>query len=824
MEKENKTSYKVSVKELVNYTMLTGDIDSRFTTNASAMDGIRLHKKLQKKAGDNYRSEVSLSYVEEYEAFSLLIQGRADGIITEKTLGKKERITIDEIKTTKRPLDTIDDEKQIHSAQAKCYGYIYALQNQIAQINIRVTYCHVISEEVKLFENIYEFAQLEEFFKKLTRAFEKKLRFTNAWQNMRNDSLRELKFPFPDYRKNQREMAVTVYNTLKNQNTIYLQAPTGIGKTISTIFPSLKYMGQETTEKLFYLTSKTTIRKVAEETVELIAQNGARLKCLTLTAKDKMCFMEKTNCIPEYCPYAKGYFDRRRKAVEEILQKEDRLSKEIVEKYARSHTICPFEFQLDIAMEADIIICDYNYLFDPNVALKRLFGAELVQNDYTFLVDEAHNLPERAREMYSAQLEANTVKELRKLFKNSNKEVEAALKKLTSFMNRLKKGYLIDEMSGESKESCIEAQVPEKTSEELRKFNKSIEEYLLENNQDEKSEKLTSLYFEVLRFQKTIELFDDSYLMYMEDSPNFKLKLYCLDPSDKIRTAISQGRSTVFFSATLIPTDYFTGLLGYMKENTVASFDSPFDPQNRKILIAPDVATTYRNRQYSYEKVADYIELMTAARKGNYMIFFPSYKYMNAVYRLYAQKYLEEEEREADENCETRTGEETLQQNLMNTKEKTLFRQKGDMSEGEREEFLQRFEENPEKTHVGFCVMGGVFSEGIDLKGERLIGVAIVGVGLPQVCLEREIINRYFREKKDKGFEYAYTYPGINKVLQSSGRLIRTMKDKGVILLIDERYMEARYQRLLPRDWYPCRRIDRKNISHELQSFWQDNN
>ncbi|MGB5824097.1 MAG: ATP-dependent DNA helicase [Proteocatella sp.] len=823
MEKGNKTSYKVSVKELVNYTMLTGDIDSRFTTNASAMDGIRLHKKLQKKAGDNYKSEVTLSYMQEYEDFSLLIQGRADGIITEKTLGKEEQITIDEIKTTKRPLDMIDDEKQIHSAQAKCYGYIYALQNQISKINIRVTYCHVITEEVKLFENTYELEQLEEFFKKLTRAFEKKLRFTNAWQTTRNDSLKELAFPFPDYRKNQREMAVTVYKNLKNQNTIYLQAPTGIGKTISTIFPSLKYMGHENGEKIFYLTSKTTIRKVAEDTVELISQNGARLKCLTITAKDKMCFMEKTNCIPQYCPYAKGYFDRRRKAVEEILQKEDKLGKETVDKYAKSHTICPFEFQLDIAMEADIIICDYNYLFDPNVALKRMFGAELVQNNYTFLVDEAHNLPERAREMYSAQLEENPVKELRKLFKNSDKEVEAALKKLASFINRMKKKYLIDEASGEPKESCIESEIPEKTSEELRKFNKSIEEYLLENNQDEKSEKLTELYFDVMRFQKTIELFDDSYLMYMEESPNFKLKLYCLDPSDKIKAAISQGRSTVFFSATLIPTDYFTGLLGYNEENAIASFESPFDPQNRKILIAPDVSTKYRNRQYSYEKVADYIDLMTSARKGNYMIFFPSYKYMNTVYELYAQKYLEEEA-VADEDLEMLTCEEALQQNLRCTKEKALFRQKGDMSQEEREEFLQRFEENPEKTHVAFCVMGGVFSEGIDLKGERLIGVAIVGVGLPQVCLEREIINRYFKEKKDKGFEYAYTYPGINKVLQSSGRLIRTMHDKGVILLIDERYMEAQYQRLLPKDWYPCRRIDLKNISQELQSFWHNNN
>lgn len=803
MEKENKVNYKISVKELVNYTMLTGDIDSRFTTNASAMDGIRLHKKLQKKAGDNYKSEVSLSCTEEYKDFSLFIQGRADGIITEKLSKEEYKITIDEIKTTKRPLESITEEKPSHNAQARCYGYIYALQNQISQINIRVTYCHVITEEIKIFEETYQFEQLEEFFKELTRAFEKILKFRSSWHKLRNNSLQALEFPFPEYRKNQREMAVTVYKTLKNKNTIYLQAPTGIGKTISTIFPSLKYMGCEDSEKIFYLTSKTTIRKVAQDTVDLISQNGAKVKYLMLTAKDKMCFMEKTNCIPQYCPYAKGYFDRRQKALEEILNKENKLSKEIIDVYARLHTICPFEFQLDIAMEADIIICDYNYLFDPNVALKRLFGGEIVQNNYIFLVDEAHNLPERARAMHSAQLEEANIKELRKLFKNTDKEVEGALKKLASFINRLNRAYLTDQESKEQKESCIESEIPERVIEELRKFNKSIEEYLLENNQDEKSEKLTSLYFDILRFQKAAEMFDDSYLVYMEKNPNFKLKLYCLDPSDKIKSSISQGTSTVFFSATLIPSDYFTSLLGYTEENYIASFDSPFDPKNRKILIAADVSTKYRNRHYSYEKVADYIEGMISARKGNYIIFFPSYKYMNTVYEIYSEKYMDSKEEIKD--CE-------------------LFRQKGDMSEDEREAFLLRFEENPEKTHIGFCVMGGVFSEGIDLKGERLIGVAIVGVGLPQVCLEREIINRYFREKKDKGFEYAYTYPGINKVLQSSGRLIRTVEDKGVILLIDERYMEVNYQRLLPRDWYPCRRIHLKNIGHELEEFWQNNN
>ena len=793
---EKRIRYTISVRELVNYSMLSGDIDSRFTTNASALDGIRLHRKIQEESPENYQSEVTLQHIKDYSDFELLIQGRADGIITED-LESGTKVTVDEIKTTKRPLDMIQ-EKELHSAQAKCYGYIYALQNELDEINIRLTYCHAVTEAIRVFENRFNFDELSSFFEGLTRSFEKKLREKKLWREMRNLSLNSLEFPFPHYRKHQREMAVTVYRALRDEKNIYLQAPTGIGKTISTLFPALKNMGVTDSEKIFYLTARTTIRKVAEDTLHSINKGGTRVKYLTITAKDKICFMEKTRCIPEYCPYAKGYFDRVRAAVEDILGEKDCINREAVEAYASKHSVCPFEFQLDISMESDIIICDYNYLFDPNVALKRLFGMEQKQ-DYVFLIDEAHNLPERAREMYSSVIDHSDVKELRSLFKDSHgetqEEVETALSRLSRALTRHRKKYLTDS-HGEMIEHAVEKEAPEKLGEDLRKFNRSIEDYLLENNQDEKSEKLTTFYFEVLRFLKALEMFDDTYLMYVEGQKYSRTKLYCLDPASRIRAATDQGKSAVFFSATLVPGDYFRSLLAYQEGDVLAEFSSPFLPENRKIMIAPDVSTKYRNREYSYEKVADYIHRMISSKTGNYMVFFPSYRYMNTVYDKYTQKY-------SDPDAEV-----------------IVFQQSGDMSEEEREEFLERFEDSPSRTHAGFCVMGGVFSEGIDLRGERLIGVAIVGVGLPQVCLEREIINRYFKEHRNQGFEYAYVYPGINKVLQSAGRLIRTVSDRGVILLIDERYMELQYQRLLPSDYYPCRKINLHNIDDELDRFW----
>jgi len=797
-EKMNKkTRYSVSVKELVNYSLLSGDIDSRFTTNASALDGIRLHKKIQEKAPSNYESEVSLRHIEEYEDFELLVQGRADGIIREEE-DSTIKVTIDEIKTTKRPLEMIE-EKEIHTAQAKCYGWIYALQNGLDSVNIRLTYCHVITEQIKTFENSFSFEELSAFFKTLTAAFEKKLREKKSWTEKRNKSLKNLEFPFPKYRKNQREMAVAVYKALRDEKNIYLQAPTGIGKTISTLFPALKNMGEKDSEKIFYLTARTTIRKVAQDTLHSINKDGARIKYLTITAKDKICFMEKTNCIPEYCPYAKGYFNKMRSAVEDILENQDCINRENVEKYARDHTICPFEFQLDLSMEADIIICDYNYLFDPNVALKRLFGLDQQKQDYTFLIDEAHNLPERAREMYSSVIDQADVKDLQILFKNSEKEsdtnVEDALNRLYRALSRQKKNYLTDSKE-EPLLNAVEKQAPEKLGEDLRKFNHKIEDYLLENNQDEKTEKLTSFYFEALRFMKVLEMFDETYLMYAQGQKYLRMKLYCLDPSIRIRAAINQGKSAVFFSATLVPGQYFRSLLAYEEEDVLAEFKSPFDPQNRKILIAPDVSTKYKNRDDSYEKIADYIQKLTSSKTGNYMVFFPSYKYMNTVFEVFARKYTD-----------------------LSQEELTVFEQTANMKDQERDEFLERFKDGPQKTHIGFCVMGGVFSEGIDLKGERLIGVVIVGVGLPQVCLEREIISRYFKEHKNQGFEYAYLYPGINKVLQSAGRLIRTTNDKGVILLIDERYMEPQYQKLLPADYYPCRKVSLGSIESELANW-----
>lgn len=784
-----KKTFKLSVTELVNYAMVSGSLDSRFSTNASALEGIRLHKKLQKQhkeSGKNYESEIYLTHNIEYEDYNLFIQGRADGIFREI-----DKVIVDEIKSTARELGDIEEEKKMHLAQAICYGYFLSIKENLPEIGIRITYISTHTELTRAFDYIYSKKELEDYFYKLLKVYEEKLIFKDKWEAKRNKSLAQLKFPFESYRKNQRELALTVYQGIKLNKNMYLQAPTGIGKTISTLFPSLKAIGENKAEKIFYLTSKTTIRKVAEETTQILRQKGGEIKSLTITAKDKICFMEKTKCEPDYCPYANGYFDRRNIALMDILEHENKLDRETIEIYSQKHQICPFEFSLDLVFDADVIICDYNYLFDPFVALKRLFTLDKNEKrDFVFLVDEAHNLPERGREMYSSTFEEEKLKEIKKLFKGKDKKVEGSLKKITTFINKLKKECLEEDV-------YISEELPKNMYEELRKFNKGVQDYLQENNQDEKTEKLLDFYFEIVRLVRIMEIFDDSFRFYIEKTKTIKFKLYCIDPSKFIQQSCDNGIATVFFSATLTPINYFTSLLGYKEGDILQSFETPFEKEKRKVMIAPDVATRFKKRDGSYYKIAEYINLMASKKTGNYMVFFPSYKYMNTVFEIYEQKY---------------------------HKEEVIFRQTSEMREEEREEFLQKFKESPEKNHIGFCVLGGVFSEGIDLKGDRLIGVCIVGVGLPQVSLERNIILEFFKTKYDKGFEYAYKYPGMNKVLQGAGRLIRSRQDKGVILLLDERYMEVGYQTLLPLDYFPAKKVSNFSIQKELEEFWNEQN
>lgn len=790
---------KISVRNLVEFVLRSGDLDTSFRSMSRAVEGTRAHQKVQKSKGENYEAEVMLRHNFEYKGFTFKIEGRADGIIRESlddnTKNDKNLtlelnrglICIDEIKSTTKPLEDIDENyNEVHWAQVKCYAYFYSLQNEIDNIDVQLTYFHLETEVTKSIRKNISFVKLEEFFYGILDKYIVWANFTSQWSNIRNKAAKDLVFPFDSYRIGQRDLAILVYRTIRDKKKLFAQAPTGIGKTISTLFPTVKAFGEGHTTKIFYLTAKTITRQVAEEAFTKMREKGLKFKTLTLIAKDKICFKEESRCDPDYCEYAKGHFNRVNDALLDILNNEDEFSRNIVEQYSKKYNVCPFEFSLDLAVWVDSVICDFNYVFDPRVYLRRFF--DFNSNEYTFLIDEAHNLVDRSREMFSAILYKKPFLDLKRVFKDREPRIAKALNKVNSYMLKMKK-LCVDEYF------YIQKEMDDDICYLLNSLMAESEEFLATKQGKEGHKELLELFFECLAYVKISELYDDRYVTYIEKAnKDVKLKMFCLDPSYLLGEAVKRGKSAVFFSATLSPIEYFKEILGGDNEDDIVLLPSPFSKKNLCLMTASNISTRYKDREDSYNKIADYIKATTTEKEGNYIVFFPSYKYMNEVYERFIEKY-----------------------GSMNTIVQTTM-----MTEEEREEYLNRFEYNPKETLIGFAVMGGIFSEGVDLKGERLSGAIVVGVGLPKICLERNIIKEYFNEKNNKGFDYAYLYPGMNKVLQASGRVIRTEKDKGTVLLIDDRFTYNSYKRIFPKSWSHNMSVSSTNqIKNLLMSFWE---
>lgn len=773
---------KLSVRNLVEFILRSGDIDSGFVQMNRASEGTKAHRKLQKSYGDNYAAEVQLKKTVEFEKYSLIIEGRADGILT-----IDDEIIIDEIKSTTAPLEVIDESyNDTHWAQAMCYGFIYGEENGLRELTIQLTYIQLDTEVVKKIPKRFTIEELKEFFFGLLEKYCVWADFSNSWIIKRDDSIKELEFPFPGYRKGQKEMAAAVYRSIRDENQLFVQAPTGIGKTISTLFPAVKAMGEGKTSKIFYLTGKTTTQRIAEETLQILREKGLSFIFITITAKDKICFMEERNCTPKHCKYAKGHYDRVNDAIIDMLQNETYLGRNKILLYSEKHKVCPFEYSLDLALWADCVICDYNYLFDPNASLKRFFADK--KTDFIFLIDEAHNLADRGREMFSAELHKKDFLELKRRMKEQNKELYKACDSINKYFIEIKKRLGNDNnYAGQDEEKDLYHL--------LNSFLAKADKYLGMRDGSHTDDVLIDAYFNVLNFLKISELFDDRYKTYIEKHRNnVMIKLFCLDPSLLLSQVLKKGKIGVFFSATLLPKDYFLEILGGDENSKFLCLSSPFNIENRCLLVADNVQTRYSMRDNSYHQIVEYINSTIIQMQGNYIVYFPSYKYMEEVYNRFIEEY-------PDYNVNI---------------------QSPGMTEEERSDFISFFEPNPDSHNIGFCVLGGVYSEGIDLTDDRLIGVIIVGVGLPQLCFERDIIKDYYNNKNNKGFQYSYMYPGMNKVMQAAGRLIRSETDKGVILLLDERFARRDYQRLFPKEWFPHKKISEKTISKALGNFWDN--
>ncbi|MBN2911547.1 MAG: ATP-dependent DNA helicase [Coprococcus sp.] len=783
---ENLPVIRISVRNLVEFILREGDIDNRTGGGQDPENmqmGSRIHRKIQRQMGSDYQAEVPLKTEIVCDGFTLKIEGRADGLIH-----TKEQVMVDEIKGVLRELDLVQEPAGIHLAQAKCYASMVAEQEGVDEIGVQMTYCQMETEEVKRFQYSYQSNELKVWFDEVIRQYEKWAKFQIEWRKARNASIKEIEFPFP-YRKGQRELAVSVYRTILRKKKLFIQAPTGVGKTISTVFPAVKAVGEELGEKIFYLTAKTITRTVAEQAFETLREQNLKFKVITLTAKEKICFCEETSCNPDDCPYAKGHFDRVNDAVYELLMQEDVMSREVLEAQARKHKVCPFEMALDVSTWVDGVICDYNYVFDPDARLKRFF-AEGGAGGYLFLIDEAHNLVERGRQMYSAELCKEDFLAVKKLVKGEAprfaKRLEACNKILLAMKKECENYKVLDNISH------LGIQLMNVLSEADR--------YLEECVDKEVRETVLDFYFQVRSFLNIYDGLDENYVVYTEYQENgrFVLKLFCVNPAANLQKCLDKGNSAVFFSATLLPIQYYKRLLSTEKDNYAVYIDSSFDTKKRLLMNGVDVSTRYAMRSREmYQRYATYIFRVVKAKMGNYLIFFPSYRFMEDVYQEFTQLLASDEE------------------------EMELVIQQKHMDEEERENFLRAFEMGREKSLIGFGVLGGIFSEGIDLTNEKLIGTLIIGTGLPQVCNEREILKSYFDQKGLYGFDYAYRYPGMNKVLQAAGRVIRTEDDRGVILLLDERFQREKGKEIFPKEWADCERCRLDIVEEKIRLFWE---
>ena len=777
--------FKISVRSLVEFILRSGDLDSREgrgPDREAMQKGSRLHRKIQKSQKAGYQSEVPLFYIQEYPEYSIKLEGRADGIFTDQ----EEMTVIDEIKGMYRDVTRMEEPVPVHLAQAKCYAWIYAHDHKLDTIGVRMTYANLDTEQTVYFDSSYSFEELDTWFLDVLERYHAWIEFSWQWRKKRNASMQGMEFPFP-YRKGQKDVVSAVYRTILRKKQLFIQAPTGVGKTMSTLFPAIRACGEGEAEKVFYLTARTITRTVAEEAVQILRDKGLSCKTVTLTAKDKLCILDEPDCNPEICPRAKGHFDRVNAAVFELIHESDKMSREVILAQAEKWQVCPFEMMLDISLWVDVIICDYNYVLDPRVRLKRFF-AEGIKAPHVVLIDEAHNLVDRGREMYSAVLYKEDVMAVRRLVKDRRP-------KLARLLEKINKKLL------EYKRSCDTYEILDNLGMlplDLLQVTAEMEEYLEDEHDSTVRQEVLQLYFTLLTFQNIYDLLDDNYVIYSQhdEDGRFRVKLFCVNPAVNLQNCLDQVRSTVFFSATLLPVNYYRKLLSTRSDDYAIYAETSFLPEQRKILIGRDISSKYTRRTYEeFQKIAAYIRNLTAAKPGCYMVFFPSYKMLVDVTEVYEEQFVTVPIIE-------------------------LLRQSPSMGEKEREAFLEAFQADREGTLIGCCVMGGIFAEGIDLVGDRLIGALIVGTGLPQISHERKILMDYYDKKGESGFDYAYRIPGMNKVQQSAGRVIRTTEDRGIIALLDERFLYQESLEMFPREWFPYQVVTKDTAGNCAREFW----
>ncbi|CRN03775.1 bifunctional ATP-dependent DNA helicase/DNA polymerase III subunit epsilon [Pseudomonas sp. 34 E 7] len=749
-------SYSVAVRALCEFTAKVGDLDLRFTPSPSAQEGIVGHRTVASRRSTHYQNEVALEG--EYE--QLKVRGRADGYDPDSN-------RLEEVKTYRGDLKAQPaNHRQLHWAQVKVYGWLMCQKLGLDEIELALVYFDIVGEGETLLKQRVAAPDLERFFNQQCALFLDWAHQQMQHREARNRDAQGLAFPHAEFRSGQRSLAESVYKAVSTGRCLMAQAPTGIGKTVGTLFPMLKALAPQQLDKVFFLTAKTPGRKLALDAAQVLYDSSPELslQVLELVARDKACEHLDKACHGDSCPLARGFYDRlpaARQAAARVRLLDQRHLREV----ALAHDVCPYYLSQEMARWTDVVVADYNYYFDFGAML---FGlAQLNQWRVAVLVDEAHNLVERARSMYSASLDQYSLKTLRD---SAPEPLKKPLQRLNREWNALHKDQLAPYQAYAAK--------PDKLLQALSQCASAMGDYF-NDHPEALSGDLQAFYFEALQFNKVAELFNEHFIFdiskrqFSAKRSSSTLCLRNVVPAEFIRPRLTAARSSVLFSATLSPRHYYADLLGLPPDTAWVDVESPFKAEQLQVSIVDRISTRFVHRQASLEPIVELIARQFATQPGNYLAFFSSFDYLQQVAQLLAERH----------------------------PQIALWLQSRGMAEAERQAFLDQF--TPHSQGVGFAVLGGAFGEGIDLPGARLIGAFIATLGLPQLNPVNEQMKARMGAIFGAGYDYTYLYPGIQKVVQAAGRVIRSQHDRGVVMLIDDRFGETRVRQLLPKWWSP---------------------
>lgn len=800
--KADTCTVELSVRLLCRIAFRQGDLGVYRVRDSEREADRDAYKKIQANADGFYRAEVTLGNTTLYDGIHFAVEGKADGIIRHSD----GTIEADVIRCLNgRAFFCSPQEEWL--AQLKCYAYFLTRRDDLPEIRGRLTYYHTEQKKIRYFRYCFVREELQEFYFSLLEKIKERAKRLIERQTEGLSSAASALFPYPQLRDGQEQMIRESLFAIRHQKRLFAEVPTGTGKTVSALYAAVRALGAGYADKIFYLTAKAAIRREAYAAAGNLFAHGVKLRTVVITAKEQVCLCGakmsdhsgRNFCNPMDCEYAKGYYDRVDAAIRELLTTQNGYPRSLLCETAKKYRICPYEFSLDLSEFCDIIICDYNYAFDPSVYFRRYFSSEERQERYVFLIDEAHNLAERARDMYSAEVRYSDFETVYAAMGEADGKFAHSLEAVMMTFRRQKKlcrDDLIKDAEGHDRGFYVSRTPLTALDRELELFCRICESWCKKHQGHSAFAQVERLHAGIRRYLSVNEFFDTGFLTYVQVlGGDITVKTYCLDPSSTMDALLNRADSAILFSATLTPSEYFCDVLGNSKKTIGITLPSPFPAEHCCVAVADYLSVRSEDRAKNFGRYATVIAASVSPMPGNYIAYFPSYACLKGTLAAFCKKYPKVEV--------------VVQKEGMNTREK--------------EEFLSAFRGDEGHLRVGFCVLGGAFAEGVDLPGSRLIGTVIFGVGLPGISNERNMIRDYFDQTTGQGYDYAYTYPGMNRVLQAAGRVIRREQDRGIVVLVDDRYAENAHRVLFPKHWQNVQYAGNASSLAEIaRRFWEN--